>query len=298
MRTFFKTVLMVLTAVWLAGCDRAVQDKKADEKAIQNIVQSYQETYNQQDATKLITYWTTDAIYINPVTGESAEGREAIEKLFKEKFTQGKKRHLEITTKSIQFPNVDEAIETGLMKVTVADQPVQQMAYQAEYVKENGQWLLKTISEIELQKAVSNSEQLKDLSWLLGQWKDSDGNVDILFDTHWDKHKNFIIQHFKMKIYGQDDIEGKQIIAWDSVKNVVRSWIFDSDGGFGEGTWEKEDKSWYSTMRFTLSDGRVASSINRYTFVDDHTYTFDSTEREVDGEILPDMDPVTVKRID
>ncbi len=184
------------------------------------------------------------------------------------------------------------------MKVTVDDQPVQQIAYQTEYVKENGKWLIKSIKEIELQEPSSNFEHLKDLAWLVGKWEDSDDNVDILFDNQWDKYKNFITQYFKMKIYGQDDIEGKQIIAWDPVKDVIRSWVFDSDGGFGEGTWEKEDKSWYATMHYTLSDGSVGSSKNIYTPVDDRSYTFASIEREVGGEILPDMNPVTVEKIE
>ena len=298
MQTCSKIVLILIAAVGLAACSQAQQNEKADEKAIQNAIQAYQEAYNQQDAAKLSALWSSDATYINPLTGESAEGREAIEKLFKEKFAQGKKRHLEITIKSIEFLNPDEAIENGVMKVTVGDQPTQQVAYQLGYVRENGKWLVNEIKEIKLQEASSNFEKLKDLAWLVGKWEDSDGNVQILFDNQWDKYKNFITQHFEMKIYGHDDIEGRQIIAWDPVKGIIRSWIFDSDGGFGEGTWQKMNKSWYSTMRYTLDDGRVASSINIYTPIDDHRYTFASVEREVDGEILPDMNPVTVEKIE
>lgn len=298
MQTFSKIILTLLATASLAGCGQAQRNEEADEKAIRNVVQSYQEAYNQQDAAKLAAQWAPDATYINPVTREFAEGREAIEKLFKEKFAQGKKRRLETTIKSIRFPNPDEAIENGVMKVTIDDQPALQVAYQMGYVKENGKWLVKTINEIELQEPSSNFEQLKDLAWMVGKWEDSDENVKILFDNQWDKYKNFIVQNFKMEIHGQDDIEGKQIIAWDSVKNVIRSWVFDSDGEFGEGTWEKVDKGWYAAMRYTLSDGRVASSKNIYTPVDDHSYTFASVEREVDGEILPDMNPVTVEKIE
>lgn len=298
MQTFSKIVLTLLAAAWLGGCGQAKQNENADETAIRNIVHSYQEAYNQQDAAKLTAQWAADAVYVNPVTGESAEGSAAIEKLFKEKFAQGKKRHLEVTTKTIEFPNANEAVQTGVMKVTGDDQPAQEMAYQTVFVRENGKWLVKAINEIELQEPPSNFEQIKDLAWLVGKWQDSDENVDILFDTQWDKHKNFITQNFKMKIYGQDDIEGKQIIAWDSVQEVIRSWVFDSDGEFGEGTWEKVDQSWYATMSYTLSDGRIASSKNIYTPVDDHSYTFASVEREVDGEILPDMNPVTVEKVE
>lgn len=293
-----KILLTILIATWLPCCVEAQQSNKADEDAIRNVVRSYQDAYNQQDAAKLAAQWAPDAIFINPLTGESAEGREAIEKLFREKFAQGKKRHLEVAVKSIEFPNSDEAIENGVMKVTIGDQPEQQLAYQIEYVKENGKWLIDAINQIELQQPTSNFEQLKDLAWLVGKWQDSDDNIDISFDNHWDKFKNFLTQNFQVKIHGQDDIEGKQIIAWDPVKEIIRSWVFDSDGGFGEGTWEKMDKSWYANMKFTLGDGRLASSINIYTPVDDQSYTFASVEREVNGEILPDMNPVTVERVE
>lgn len=210
MQTFSKTILTLLAAAWLAGCGQAQPNEGADDKSIRKVVQLYQEAYNQQDAAKLAAQWAADATFNNPVTGESAEGREAIEKLFKEKFAQGKKRHLEIDIKSIEFPNADEAIENGLMKVTIDDQFAQQVAYRAEYIRENGKWLVKAINEIELQEPPSNFEQLKDLAWLVGKWEDSDDNVDIIFDNQWDKYKNFITQHFTMKIYEQDDIEGNR----------------------------------------------------------------------------------------
>src|SRR3954454_15807980 len=105
MKTCSKLIMILLVAAWLSGCSQSKQNKESDEKAIRNIVQSYQEAYNQQDAAKLTAQWTSNATYFNPATGESAEGREAIEQLFKKKFALGKKRHLEVIIKSIEFPN-------------------------------------------------------------------------------------------------------------------------------------------------------------------------------------------------
>lgn len=297
MQKYFMFVLALLAAALFAAFGLQ-QNEKDDETAIRDAVHKYQEAYNQQDVAKLTALWSPDAVYFNPLTGKSAEGRDAIEKLFKEMFAQNGKRNLEITITNIEFPNANEAIQNGVIKTTVSNQPVQQIAYQVRFVKEDGKWLVKAINEIELQKPSSNFEQLKDLAWLVGKWEDSDDHVQILFDNQWDTYKNFITEHFKMKILGQDDIEGKQIIAWDPASDAIRSWVFDSDGGFGEGSWEKVDDSWYATMRYTLGDGRAASAKNVYTPLNDRSYTFASVEREVDGEILPDMNPVTVKRIE
>lgn len=291
MHKYFKIILVLAASAWIAGCSQA-----NDKKAIEDTIQNYQNAYNNQDAEKLTTLWASDATYRNPITGESAEGREAIGKLYKERFAKDHKVQLEIISKKIELHGSDEATETGVMKVALPGKPIQQVAYQLELIKENGKWLIDSIGEIELQEASSNFEHLKELEWMVGNWKDTDDNIEIVFTNKWDKNKNFLTENFKMEIYGHDDIEGKQIITWDPVKKAIRSWVFDSDGGFGEGTWEKIDKSWYVTLHFTLSDGRLASSKNIYTPVNEHSYTFASVEREVDGEILPDMDPVTVEK--
>ncbi len=298
MQKFSKIALAILATACLVAFSPATKGKNTDETAIRNLTQSYQEAYNQQDAEKIASLWASDATYNNPVTGDFAEGREAIQKLFKGKFAQNSKRRMEVAIKGIEFPSANEAIENGIMRMTIPNEPVLQVAFKLDINKQDGKWLVNAIHEIQLQDAPSNFEHLQTLAWLVGKWEDSDDNVQILFDNEWDKYKNFLTQHFQMKIYGQDDIEGKQIIAWDSLNNRIRSWVFDSDGGFGEGTWEKINKSWYATMHFTLSDGRTASSKNVYTPVDDHSYTFASIEREVDGEILPNMNAVTVNRVE
>lgn len=299
MKAIYKILLIILAASYLTSChqEKAHQESN-DINEIKNVVQAFQEAYNQKDANKLSEQWAPDASFFNPVTGESAEGREEIEKLFQDKFADGKQRQIKVETKNIEFPNTHEAIEKGIMKIEVEDLEPLQFAYQMEYAKENGKWLIKAINQIEIQNPGSNFDQLKDLEWLIGKWEDADENINIHFDNQWDKYNNFITQSFQMKIYGQNDLEGKQIIAWDPTQNTVRSWVFDSDGEFGEGTWEKIDKSWYAFMRYTLVDGSIATAKNIYTPIDDKSYSFASVEREVDGEILPDMDPVTVKKIE
>jgi hypothetical protein len=45
-----------------------------------------------------------------------------------------------------------------------------------------------------------------------------------------------------------------------------------------------------------LSDGRKASMVNIIRVIDDDTFTLQSVGREVDGELLPNIDEVTVIR--
>ena len=88
----------------------------------------------------------------------------------------------------------------------------------------------------------------------------------------------------------------RQVVGWDPVAKTIRSWMFDSEGGFGEGVWSREDNRWTVRFHQILADGRLAFATNVYTYVDGNTFTWQSVGREVDGAPLPDVDPVTLVR--
>ena len=91
-------------------------------------------------------------------------------------------------------------------------------------------------------------------------------------------------------------MSGMQIIGWDPAAKQIRSWVFDSDGGFAEGRWTNKDSRWYVTMAGTLPDGRKASSTNVLTYVDDDQFKWQSVNRTAGGSLLPNVDEVVVVR--
>ena len=70
--------------------------------------------------------------------------------------------------------------------------------------------------------------------------------------------------------------------------------MFDTEGGFGEGAWEREGDRWEVRMVQTLADGSRASSINTFQLNEDGSYTWQSTGREVGGQPQPNLGPITV----
>lgn len=95
---------------------------------------------------------------------------------------------------------------------------------------------------------------------------------------------------------GHVDLEGTQVVGWDPVAGTLRSWMFDSDCGFGDATWSKKDKSWVVKLNQVLPDGRKASATNVYTPVDANSYTWQSIGRKLDGQFLPNIDNVKFSR--
>jgi hypothetical protein len=107
---------------------------------------------------------------------------------------------------------------------------------------------------------------------------------------------NFLTRSFAVSVEDRIDMEGTQVIGWDPAEEVIRSWLFDSDGGFGVAAWKQNGDSWTIQSVQVLADGRKASSVYLLTRIDDDTFSWGSRSREVDGEILPNINPITVVR--
>ena len=131
---------------------------------------------------------------------------------------------------------------------------------------------------------------------MVGSWVDSDDKITIQTDCEWTKNKNFMTRSFAVTNGDEINLSGMQIVGWDPVAKKIRSWVFDSSGGFGEGTWTKKDNRWIIQQTGTLPDGGKTSAVNIVTYVDDDSYSWQTTDRTVDGEIMPNVDEVLVVR--
>jgi uncharacterized protein (TIGR02246 family) len=296
MINLFSQVLIV--AISFTCCCSGLYGVESEASAaIRHTLTQYESAFNAGDAEKIGSLWSADGSFVNPETGKDVEGKEAITELYRHRFKDVERIKIEIIHHKTSLVTNDEAIEEGLIKATAPDKSLSEYAFKGYFVKEKGQWLLDGIDEIELQIPPSNFEHLQDLAWLIGEWKDADENSEIALKADWDKHKNFLTQNFTVKIYGQDQIEGRMLIAWDEANKNIRAWVFDSDGTFGEGSWRKTDKGWSVSMSYTFSNGSQGSQTNLYEQINADGYIFSAVDREVDDQILPNIAPVKVVRV-
>lgn len=295
-----KRGMLVVAAFagWLASACGAEADRQAaDEAMIRKAVESYVAAFNQGDAKALAALWSPEAVYTNPASGEQAVGREAIEKQFATIFADAKGIKLEAQTDSVRFVSPNVAVEQGTAKVLRPDQAPDESEYTAVYVQREGQWLLDRVTEEDVPAPVpSHYEQLKELEWMIGRWVDQDEQATVVTECNWTKNNNFITRSFTVQIHDRIDMAGMQIIGWDPSTKQIRSWVFDSDGGFGQGTWTKKDNRWYIQQSGILPDGRKSSAVNIITCLDDGTCTLQSVNRTADGELLPNIAEVTITK--
>jgi uncharacterized protein (TIGR02246 family) len=241
--------------------------------------------------------WSPDAVYQDPSTGEGVVGREEIANQLDYVFAGAEDAKLAVTIDSIEFLSPNVAIEKGAADITYSEGLPEKFEYSAVHVKREGQWLLDRVSEVEVPPpAPSHYDQLKELEWMVGSWIDDNEGVLIQTDCEWTKNKNFLTRSFAVMIGDRVDMSGMQIIGWDPAAKQIRSWVFDSDGTFGEGTWTRKDDAWSIKQTGTLPDGKKTSALNVITKVDDNSCTWQSINRITDGEIQPNVEEVLIVR--
>lgn len=266
-----------------------------DEPQVREIGAAYVEAFNRGDAAALADFWSPDAVYTNRLTGEQVVGRAAIAEQFKTLFAAQKGLKLTVNVESIRFLSPNVAVENGTAKFTVGKDDADEVQYGAVYVKSDGKWLLDRVND-EAPDALTPYEQLKALEWMVGRWVDQDDKVRIETECNWAKNQNFLVRSFTVEAGGQIDMSGMQVIGWDAAEKRIRSWTFDSDGGFAEATWSKKGDRWFVSNKGVLADGTKATMVNVIKPIDNDSFTWQTIERTVGGTLMPNIAEVRIVR--
>ncbi len=265
-------------------------NRKTDRAAIQAQKEAFLKAFESGDAEQAASFWTADGELIGD-DGNVYRGRAAIEKAYRELFSSKKKPRAEIQTESLRFPSKDTALEEGYFKVRVDNLELTTSRYSVLHVRESGRWLMAVVREWPTETA-----SLRDLEWLIGTWaaKRDDAEVHTTYEWVWDK--SFIRVQF---IIHQKDrtLRGFQMIGKDEASGQLRSWTFESEGGFGEATWSRDGKKWVLDASGRLPDGSTLTATNILIPLDQDSFTWQTVKRSIGGEDIDELPPVRVTRV-
>jgi hypothetical protein len=97
-------------------------------------------------------------------------------------------------------------------------------------------------------------------------------------------------------VAGRPAMSATQRIGWDPLAKILRTWVFDSEGGFSEGVYSQDGDQWIVKMTGVTHDGKLHSSTNVTTIVNKDRRTWESRDRMIAGETQPDIEETTIVR--
>ena len=294
-----RNQLLVFLAMLVSGLGESIAIAQTDstaentpDQAVIEAVQSYVDAFNRRDAAAISQHWSESGTYLDD-DGNAVTGRENIQKAFEAVFADlTEDQILTVNITQVSFVTDDVAVEEGSASLIGGKAG----NYTAIHKLENGQWNLHSIKEYESPGRHSNHGHLQGLAWMIGDWVDQSDTATVESSCRWSKNGNFITKNFRVTIPGMDTLEGTQVIGYDASTSTIRSWLFDSDGGHATGVWKQNGDNWEVRSSQVMADGRVGSSTNIFTPLDEDQFTWKSIGRKVDGEFLPNVNTVRIVR--
>lgn len=242
----------LVVAAWLVmGClahgqtaAPAGAEVPAVVKAIDAAREATLKAFNSGDSAGLAAMFLEDGEVVDE-NGTVTETRAEIEALFRRFFEKFPKVTLEMEVTDARAVGDEVVIEEGIRRIT-ADQAAAaaQVRYVAVRTKQGDAWPIASYREFADDPLPTAAEMLAPLDWLVGEWVDEspEGNTKISYQ--WSEDGNFLLGEYNLSVAGQAAAKSVQRIGWDPVEGELRSWTFDSDGGFSEGEWLATDDGW------------------------------------------------------
>lgn len=266
--------------------------RSEDRTAVREAITSFAKSFEARDAAALAAYFTADGEF-QTVQGLVLRGREALERAFAGFFGQTPEVTAQVRPEALRFLSKDSAIDEGIMTIGRGLAPPATARYTALLLREDGKWRLAMLSE----SPVLESVEIADLGWLVGRWRSTaGGGAEIQATYAWDAGKKFIRVQYALK-EADLALSGAQVIGLDPATGTIHSWTFEADGGIGEADWFRDGDHWVLDAAGTLADGRGLTETNVLRRIDDDTFTWQSVNRVLGDEVLPDLPPVKVTRI-
>jgi uncharacterized protein (TIGR02246 family) len=270
-------------------------DRAADHQAITAMAQAFIKAYNAGDAKAVAALYTEDAEIVDEERAR-IEGRSNIEALYTSIFQSRPGATIEITTHSLRFLGPDAAKEEGQTRLKPAGKEAQSTRnYSVLYVKNGGKWLYSSVRE-EQAHDLTHHERLKELEWLLGEWIDESSEATVYVTCRWSDDKNFLIRDFLVHAQGKPVMTVTQRIGWDPLRRQIKSWVFDSEGGYGDALWSRNGNQWIIKSTGVLPDGKTASATNLLSQTGPTQAKWVSSERTLGDQEIPGQVEVVMVR--
>jgi uncharacterized protein (TIGR02246 family) len=265
-----------------------------DVAAIRAAIDTYVAAYNRGDAKAVAELWSETGEWIDP-SGERFQGRQAIEREMEAMFADAKGVKIEVLDPTVRLLSPDSAIEEGKVRVVRPGEPASESTYLAVHAKKDGKWRLEAVRETSLPETHPH-EQLKQLEWLVGEWEDESPDVIVDHRFRWSDDGHYLLGTFVVQWQGRPAMKGDVRIGWDPLTKQIKSWIFDTEGGYAEGAWAKVGDRWVVKLSGVRPDGSTASATNIYQPVRRDVIQYSSVDRIVGGEQEPDQTVTIVRK--
>jgi uncharacterized protein (TIGR02246 family) len=270
----------------------------AEAKAALQGVEAFAKFYAAANAQAMGELFLDDCSLVDP-DGNATRGKAAVVALYATSFQETPGLKVEPSVEEVRFLTPEVARVEGRSRLSSGKGDASEFTrFSSLLVRRDGQWRIAEIREYAAPAAdVTPYERLKPLEWMVGDWVDESDNNRVQSSVRWADKQSYLIRTYNIEIEGVKSSSGTMFLGWDPQSGQIKSWVFDSNGGHGEGLWTRTaENEWVVKAQGVLRDGRPSSATQIHTILNKDSVKTSSIDRIVGGEIAPDIRDVVMVR--
>lgn len=253
---------------------------------------------NSGDATKVADFWTPSGVYTDD-EGNKYIGRAALRNALADIYLHNGKPSIDLAIQRIEVPVPGTAVVDGVVQKSGTPQALNY--FSMTFVRSAGAWKIASAVESPLRANAPtnnpNTIPLTGLEWFVGKWQAKNAGREVDLSSEWEPRKNFIVSKYSFNTGTQPETE-TQVIGWNPQTGAPKSWLFSAGGAYSTGDWTKvNDNTWEIRTTAMQPDGSIFSAKNTIKVEGPNAFTWQSSDRTMNGTLLPDTDAVRVERV-
>ncbi|WP_422931259.1 SgcJ/EcaC family oxidoreductase [Singulisphaera sp. PoT] len=273
----------------------AAAARSHDEQAIKGAYEAFSQSFQKGDAKALVELFTPEGETAD-AEGGILHGRDALLQHYTSQFGGGTGDQIKTSVESVTFLDGMLARAAGTSEIVPAGGgATHHSRFHGLHIKRDGRWYLASLRELP-SSDLAPQEHLKQLEWLIGDWIEETADAVVHTSYKWSEDKASIHRTFSVSMKGQPAFTGTQRIGWDPLTKQIKSWVFDSRGGYGDGLWVRSGNQWFIKATGVRSDGRVATATQILTFVNKDQLEWKSTDRTLGADVEPEVLEIVMVR--
>src|SRR5215213_7524644 len=210
------------------------KSKSGAEAEIRKVNADYATALAAGDLDAVLAFWAADADYIDE-SGKQTQGRDNIAALFKKSLPETKGWKVAVRVQSLKFLRPEICLEDGVVERTPPTGIKENYRFAIVWTKTGDKWLISSVRDLPTEGGdvpSAAAANLAELGWLVGEWANEGEKVDVSVKVTWATNKAFLLMDYTIKREDADPLEVTARVGWDARLGRVRSWVFDSTGGF------------------------------------------------------------------
>jgi uncharacterized protein (TIGR02246 family) len=269
----------------------AAKQIKAEEIPVRESLSAFVKSFSAGELESLAALFNDDAVVVDSA-GDEVRGKQSIAEMYGASFREIPGLKLEVDVREIQFLTPDVARAEGRSRISSPNGDASEFTrFSTLLTGKDHKWTLAEIRQYPLPpEDVPTSERLRELEWMVGDWIDESGENKVSSSIRWAENKSYLVRTYRIDIPQEKSNSGTMFIGWEPQNGQIKSWVFNSEGGHGEGLWTKTgENTWVVKAQGVLRDGRPTSATQIHTIMNKDAVKTSSIDRIIGGQVAPDI---------